>query len=285
MNVDLLHVFTFEGAGGNPTSIVCDADGMAPVAMQSVARDHGHESGFVLSEVASEFDYTFRFWVPNHEMEMCGHATIGALWILATKNLTDASEVRINTLSGVVTGFISRAGDGSPAVEITQPVGMVRDLDRDTEENVLSVLRLSRDALLDLPIQNATTSRTKTLVPIRDFDRLNSLEPDYSAIEDLCIAIGSTGLYPYVQHDDAGQVFEARQFPRSSGYPEDPATGIAATALTFGLLRNGLIESSSRPIRIMQGRAMGRLSQINVRLRFAEARAIGCLVGGSVTSS
>ena len=285
MSVDFVHVFTFEDGGGNPTSIVCDADGMTPVAMQSVARDHGHESGFVLSGDASEFDYTFRFWVPNHEMEMCAHATIGALWLLATKNQTDATEVRINTLSGVVTGFISRDDDGSPAIEITQPVGTVQDLDSNTEENVLSVLRLSRNALLDLPIQNASTSRTKTLVPIGDLDRLHSLAPDYSAIEDLCIAIGSTGLYPYVQHDDAGQLFEARQFPRSSGYPEDPATGIAATALTFGLLRNGLIESSSRPIRIMQGRAMGRLSQINVRLRFAEARAIGCLVGGSVTSS
>ena len=42
------------------------------------------------------------------------------------------------------------------------------------------------------------------------------------------------------------QIFDARQFPRASGYPEDAATGIAASALSFGLLDNGMVEASTR---------------------------------------
>jgi len=283
MTIDLVHVFTFQGAGGNPCPIVCDASGMSDADMQAVARRYGHESGFVFPAPTTDFDYQFRFWVPNHEMEMCGHATIGALWLLAAGQRLNTNQVRISTSSGAVTGFVETAADGAPHVEITQPAGDVRNLDRHGADQVLDVLGLERSDLLDLPIQNAVTSRVKTLVPVRSLDRLNNLQPDFSAIEALCRAIGSTGLYPYAAHDDGAQYFDARQFPRSSGYPEDAATGIAATALAFGLLVNGLVERSSRPIHIMQGRAMGCLSKIDVRIGFAGDRAIGCLVGGAVS--
>lgn len=283
MTVDLVHVFTFDNAGGNPCPVVCNADEMTTRQMQAVAQQNGHESGFVQSAPNGDFDYTFRFWVPNHEMEMCGHATVGALWLLSLKKVIVAPQVRISTLSGAVTGFISADQDGVPIVEITQPAGDVRTITKDAEDKVLTVLGLTRSELLDLPIQNAVTSRVKTIVPIKCLDRLNNLKPDFSAIESLCTEIGSTGLYPYAQHGDGSQVFDARQFPRSSGYPEDAATGIAATALSFGLLKNGLVEHSSKPIRVMQGRAMECLSQINVQLGFAGDRAIGSLVGGAVT--
>ena len=132
-------------------------------------------------------------------------------------------------------------------------------------------------------MHNAVTSRTKTLVPMRDVERLNALVADPVAIEPVCRAIGSTGLYPYAVASAAERTFEARQFPRSSGYPEDAATGIAAAALAFGLLANGTIAPDDRPVRIFQGRAMGRLSEIRVRIGFAGGRAIGCLIGGAVT--
>jgi PhzF family phenazine biosynthesis protein len=285
MSVEIVRVFTHQGLGGNPCPIVCSADGMTDAQMQSVARDHGLESGFVLSSRSGEFDYRFRYWVPNHEMEMCGHATIGALWLLSMKKAVTSDQVRIRTLSGPIMGFVGSEADGSPAIEITQPAGAVRTLSETASEAVWKVLRIHRSDLLDLPIQNAATSRVKTVIPIRDVDRLNDLKPDFAQIEALCNEIGSTGLYPYAQHDDATQLFDARQFPRSSGYPEDAATGIAATALSFSLLSNDLVERSSKPIRIMQGRAMGRLSQIQVRLGFAGDRTIGCTVRGAVSQS
>lgn len=38
----------------------------------------------------------------------------------------------------------------------------------------------------------------------------------------LCSSIGSTGLYPYAASSSESNTFDARQFPKSSGYPEDP---------------------------------------------------------------
>ena len=282
-SVDLVNVFTHAGRGGNPCPLVADARGMDAEAMQAVARAHGHESGFVLPAETEDYDLTLRFWVPNHEMEMCGHATVGALWLLARQGRLAKPTVRVATRSGPVTGFVRRDDDGIPQIEITQPAGRVAPLGRDETEAVLAALGVGRDALADLPVHNAVTSRTKTLVPMKTVERLNALVANPGAVEPVCRAIGSTGLYPYAIVDGAERSFEARQFPRSSGYPEDAATGIAAAALAFGLLADATIAPDDRLIRVFQGRAMGQLSEIKVRIGFADGRPIGCLIGGAVT--
>lgn len=282
-HVDLVNVFTCDSEGGNPCPVVVSADGMSSADMQEVARRSGHESGFVCAPASADYDFSFRFFVPNHEMEMCGHATIGALWLLARQGRLSGSTVRIETRSGPVTGFVGRGNDGQPVVEITQLAGKVVPLGGDDEAAILAVLGIGRDGLAALPIHNAVTSRVKTLVPIADCERLNALVANPPEVEAVCRRIGSTGLYPYAVRDAESRTFEARQFPRSSGYPEDAATGIAAAALAFGLLHDGSIAPDDRVIRIFQGRAMGRLSEIRVRIGFADGRAVGCLLGGAVS--
>lgn len=284
-SVDLVNVFTHQGRGGNPCPLVVNAQGMSSAEMQAVAQQHGHESGFVLPADSDDYDLTLRFYVPKHEMEMCGHATVGALWLLARGGRLASSTVRIATRSGPVTGFLRSGADGTPDVEITQPAGRVNLLTAEQTNDVLAALGVGRDALADLPLHNAVTSRTKTLVPMKDPERLNALVAEPGRIEQVCNRIGSTGLYPYAVLDRRARTFEARQFPRASGYPEDAATGIAAAALAFGLLADGTVERDDRPIRIFQGRAMGQLSEIGVRIGFADGRAIGCLLGGAVTPS
>lgn len=264
--VHLVHVFPAEPGGGNPAPIVVDADGMPDDQMQSIASSYGHESGFVQSAPAgSAHDYTFRFWVPNHEMSMCGHATVGAVWLLDRLGMLGEQREHLSiwTRSGVVHARLS----GDPldrTVEITQPRGTVDSLPDDVVPEILDVLGITAADLAQQPVQNAQTSRVKTLIPVADVSVLDGLQPRYDRIEKLCDLLASTGLYPYAPSTPGRQVFDARQFPRSSGYPEDAATGIAAAALAYGLLANGLVDPG-RPVHVRQGRAMGRPSEITLR--------------------
>ena len=253
--VHLVHVFTAGPNGGNPAPIVVDADGMSDTEMRQVARDHGHEAGFVLT-APEGFDHALRFWVPNHEMSMCGHATVGALWVLNRLGRIAKDRLTLTTPGGVVHARLSGG-----KVEISQPQGVVEPV-AETRE-VLDVLGIAEDDLAPLEIQNASTVRVKTLIPLKDVATLDALRPDFSRMQEVCDRIGSTGLYPYAPSGD--RRFDARQFPRASGYPEDAATGIAAAALAFGLLRNGLVAPTDT-VRVRQGRAMGRPSEITLRL-------------------
>ncbi|GAB7534191.1 PhzF family phenazine biosynthesis protein [Burkholderia sp. 3C] len=286
--VELVNVFAAAPGGGNPAPIVTDAEGMSDAEMQAVAQRYGHESGFVIPAPAgSGCDFEFRFWVPNHEMSMCGHATVGAVWLLHRDGRLQRDRLRILTRSGVVLARITGESSDGAAVEISQPAGSVEALDdRPTRRAILDVLGITEAQLAPLPIQNACTSRVKTLVPLASVADLDALQPRFDQIEALCEQIGSTGLYPYAAHDAAQAVFDARQFPRASGYPEDAATGIAASALSFGLLASGAIESSVQAVTIRQGRVMHRPSQISVRFSFEDSDRSGvpdgCWLGGRV---
>ncbi|WP_394832343.1 PhzF family phenazine biosynthesis protein [Pendulispora rubella] len=266
----VLHVFAVPGTtgpSGNPTTIGIHADALSSEDMRAIAARSGHESGFVSAPPAgSEFDFALRFFVPNHEMEMCGHATLGALWLLRELGLWPATRrsVAVSTKSGPVTGRLVE-GDKGARIEISQPKGHVVALpDPDTHTTrIASVLGISPGDLAG-PIRNAATSRVKTLVPLKSEDAVNALRPDFARMEALCEDIGSTGLYPYAAVDLEKRIFEARQFPKAVGYPEDAATGIAASALAFGLLEASLVTADERPIHVRQGRAMGQPSQIEV---------------------
>ncbi|MGH8778054.1 PhzF family phenazine biosynthesis protein [Paraburkholderia sp.] len=283
--VELVSVFAAGPGGGNPAPIVVDAAGMSDTEMQAVALHYGHESGFVLpAPPGSGCDYEFRFWVPNHEMPMCGHATVGAVWLLHQTGRLQRDRLTVQTRSGQVAVRIDSSATDGAAVEISQPVGRLEPLPDESRsrDEILDALGIISAQLAPLPIQNACTSRVKTLIPLASPADLDALQPRFEKIEALCERIGSTGLYPYATFDACGQIFDARQFPRASGYPEDAATGIAASALSFGLLANGMVEASERIITIRQGRAMKRPSQISVRFSFDTGHPGGCWLGGPV---
>jgi PhzF family phenazine biosynthesis protein len=263
---DIAHISVFPAApgGGNPCTIVLDASGMDAAEMKAVAAAAGHECAFVFPpEAAGAADYRFRFFVPAHEMEMCGHATLGAAWLLFGRRPETAC-LRIETLAGPVDAVRGKLG-----IEISQPAGHAEPADITP---VLEALGLTpADLHPDHRILNAATSRAKTLVPLRSLARLNGLAPDMEAVRAACDAIGSTGLYPWAPGNPG--VVHARQFPRSSGYLEDPATGIAAAALYYGL------GAPQTGLTVLQGEAMGRPSAIHIR---PDPEGAGCWLSGAV---
>ena len=281
--VHLVTIFGQGSEGGNLAPIVASANGVSDQEMQDVARKYKHESGFVLDPPeGSKCDYQFRYWVMNHEMEMCGHATVGAVWLLDHLGMLTKDEILISTLSGQVETHVTERSSAGAHVEVSQPVGQVQKLSTADSAQVLSALGIKPSDLSQHPIQNASTSRVKTLVPVKDVKTLNSLKPNFARMEQTCTAIGSTGLYPYAVVDQQQQVFAARQFPKSSGYPEDAATGIAAAALAFGLLQEGLVQATSQAICIQQGLAMGQPSEITLHFRLVAGDVVGCWLGGAV---
>jgi PhzF family phenazine biosynthesis protein len=283
-DIAVVRVFPAGPGGGNPAPIVLEADGMNEAQMRAVAAHYGHESGFVLRPTEAGADFRMRYFVPAHEMEMCGHATVGALWLLRKAGRWIGETARVQTPSGLVHGHVRNAGTENEYVEITQPRGRLETVDDPALlARIAKVLRVEAQALLPLPVLNASTSRVKTLIALASVAQLDALQPDFAAMRELCDALGSTGLYPYAVQSEEQRVFHARQFPRSSGYPEDAATGIAAAALLFGLHAHGLISADAQPVTVMQGQAMGSPSEIRVRMALdAAGQPAGCFVGGAV---
>ncbi|MDB5847493.1 MAG: hypothetical protein JWP29_1245 [Rhodoferax sp.] len=277
---ELIRVFAAPGAahGGNPAPVWLDADAMSSAEMQAATRASGHESVFVLRPDSAAHAFRLRYFVPNHEMEMCGHATIAALWLLHQRGDWDGSPTALQTLSGTVHG---RLADGM--VEISQPRGQVQALDTAQAQDIAQCLGIDARVLVG-PVLNAATSRVKTLVRLPDLATLHGLRVDFTQVQAVCERIGSTGLYPYALVLGRADTVSARQFPRSSGYPEDAATGIAAAALAWGLREQGLVGDADVLVTVRQGEAMGSPSQIGVRLPARDAPDAVCWLRGEASN-
>lgn len=278
LEITVVNVFTDQGRGGNPCPIVLDATAMTTEEMQDIARRYGYESAFLIPPKDGQSLHQLRYFVPAHEMEMCGHATLGTGWLLRTHGLVPQSLLTMQTIAGDVTVDFRAA-----RIRISQPAAQVQTLDATATAAVLDVLNLSPEMLANTRILNATTTRPKTLVQLASPEILDGLQPRFAEMASLCERIGSTGLYPFVQDADDPLTFHARQFPKASGYPEDAATGIAATALFGALPDFNITIPFGMAITVRQGKAMGRPSCMYIEHQSKTSAAAGCWLSGDVT--
>ncbi|WP_054711635.1 PhzF family phenazine biosynthesis isomerase [Bacillus sp. JCM 19041] len=116
------------------------------------------------------------------------------------------------------------------------------------------------------PIQSVSTSRPKLIIPIKDPDVLNNLAPNYHELWSICDQYGTTGFYPFsIDKNDEELIVSSRQFPNRAGYNEDPATGVAASALGAYLTQHQVFRQFSdgwKTYQIKQGYAMNKPSMI-----------------------
>ena len=262
-------VFGERSDGGNPCPVVLDADDLSSEDMQRLAADLGHETAFVL-EPREGGDLRLRYFVPRHEMEMCVHATVATVVLLAREGR--AAGV-VETPLGARRATVDPAA-GRAMIEQSEPTfGPVLD----DASQVLEAL--GTDALAG-PVRAASTARAKLLVPLTSETALDALQPDHRALWSLCDALDVTGFYPYTR-EARGADAAARQFPRDAGYDEDPATGVAACALGAHLTTQAGSDGWNTWT-IAQGRAMGRPSIITAESRHVGHAVTATRVGGAM---
>lgn len=83
VHVHQVDAFTSEKFGGNPAGVVLDADALEESTMRKIARELNlSETAFVLPSDKSNFQ--MRYFTPTgHEIQFCGHSTVGALYMIA----------------------------------------------------------------------------------------------------------------------------------------------------------------------------------------------------------
>ncbi|MCH7639790.1 MAG: PhzF family phenazine biosynthesis protein [Bacteroidetes bacterium] len=212
--------FTDAPFTGNPAA-VCLLDGPAEATwMRSVAAEMNlAETAFLYS---NEDGYNLRWFTPEVEVDLCGHATLASAHILyETGSLAGENEVRFHTAGGLLT--VRRNDDGTltmdfPATppEETEPPRGLGDV---------------------LGIEPVWTGRSRfdVFVEVPDEASIRSLNPDPAAVA----ALGARGVIVTARADPGsgpGQTgkpydFVSRFFAPGSGVPEDPVTGSAHCAL------------------------------------------------------
>jgi PhzF family phenazine biosynthesis protein len=215
----LVDAFTNRPFGGNPAAVCVLANATEDLWMQAVATELNQSDTAFLHPVESDDGPTWglRWFTPQREVELCGHATLAAAHHLVADLGVDAPTLRFITLSGVLTASITSDGwieldfPADPPVEATPPPTLI-------------------EALGDPEIVSAALGRGNWLIETTALEVVRDLRPDHRALLELresdvplgviVTAVGE-GLYDFV----------SRYFAPAAGIDEDAVTGSAHTTL------------------------------------------------------
>lgn len=251
----IVDAFTSEPFGGNPAGVVLlDGDFPSERLMQQVAAELRYsETVFVQRQAIDEFH--LRYFTPCSEVDLCGHATIAAFGVLWRHGMVgDQAPIINHTLAGDLKVSIER--------QVMMQMAMPTVVDKRVDPERLHRIMAGEKPMEwpDLPVEVVSTGLPDIIMPVKDLESLNALQPDMAALSALSQELDVVGVHAFALADD-GYTAHVRNFAPLYGVPEESATGTANAALTHYLQRRGRVTAGDE-CRFMQGEAMQRPSVV-----------------------
>jgi len=196
---------------GNPAAVIELGDAaLDDDVLQALAAELGlSETAFVAPRADGDWD--LRWFTPNTEVDLCGHATLAAAHVLSQKH---AGPFRFHTLSGVLTckdgHFAQHRMDfpATPARPCPPPPGL------------MSALGIGG-------IAACGQSRFDLLIELSSAAAVEAITPNMAALARIPVR----GVMVTAPGDGTDADFVSRFFAPRVGVPEDPVTGSAHCAL------------------------------------------------------
>jgi len=297
--------FTSTRFGGNPATVVLDADGLSDAVMASVAREFSHaEVAFVAAATAPDHDLRVRFFNARKEAPFVGHATLAAHAVLLALGRRGPGVVRQASGTGVIevqataaqataavatAALATASGADSPLIEFRQTAPELSNpLPLKTTLRVAEALRLPATSLDEMmPARIARKGSSRLLVPVGNARALEGLAPNFDTLLELGVELGTEGFFVFAVNGAKraaagaqGMTTESRMFCPALGINEDPASGNAHVMLASYLVEMGQIGMQQTGFLGLQGRHMQRPSQIHVRLERDRSTLVAAHIGG-----
>ena len=227
MNIPYFHVdaFTRRVFAGNPAGVCLLEAWPEDGLLQSIAAENNlPETAFVVPDGPA---FALRWFTPRQEIDLCGHATLAAAFVLYLTGRAAEGPISFTSRSGLLT--VAKRGDlllldfpARPAAPCPAPADLLQGLGALPRE-----VYKARDYLAVFAREEEITA----LVP--DFARLARLD---------CLGVIATA--PGREVD-----FVSRFFAPGAGIPEDPVTGSShCTLIPYWAGRTGKESLAARQL-------------------------------------
>ena len=207
-----IDAFTDRLFSGNPAAVVPLEKWINSELMQKLALENNLSETvfFVPSAQGSETDFDIRWFTPQLEINLCGHATLASAFVIFNYLNFNKPEIKFNSQSGILQ--VTREGD---LIKMNFP-SWKPDEFSDPPINL-------KDVLGGADIKGIYKNRD-LLVELVDEDAVINCIPDFSAMK-------STGYKIIIMAPGKSVDFVSRFFAPTAGVDEDPVTGSAHSQL------------------------------------------------------
>ena len=193
---------------GNPAGICLLDEWIDDATMQNIAFENNlAETAFL---VQKDNSYELRWFTPECEIDLCGHATLASAFVLMNLVETSQDEIIFNTKSGKLT--VSRDKE---KYKMNFP----------SRKPVLTAVPKGLEAALGATIIETSLSRD-LLVLVEDEETVKDLRPNLELLKEFEDYFGII-----VTAKGSSCDFVSRYFAPDCGIPEDPVTGSAHSTL------------------------------------------------------
>lgn len=292
--------FTDTPFGGNPAGVVPEADDLTDEEMQKIAAEMKcSETAFVQKPGDPRATFRVRFFTPKEEVDLCGHATIAAFWLLAEKGYIKLRDpitiVSQQTGAGILpVGIYSQNGKIQKVMmvqarpefpgELTEFASKINpnfSSELDAIKKLAEILGIGMGDFI-IPKRPmikpfiASTGLPDLLVPIKDRKTMDNLNPDMRRLTEFCrkLEVISVHAFTFDTIDPDSTVY-CRDFAPAVGIDEESATGTASGALGAFLTAFAHVPIKKEKVSIIceQGYTMGRPSKILVEVDIIEEKS------------
>ena len=264
MQLFIVDAFTDHIFGGNQAGVVIlRAKQPFPddVLMQKIAAELKHsETAFVRRMAAKAFE--LRYFTPESEVPLCGHATVSAFTVLRNFGEILCGEMIAKTQAGDLCVLIE-----PDKIWMEMPQGeLIRELTSEEASRVYAAYGLSAsDRVVGMPPTIVKVGLADILLPVSSKDALDHALQNRDAVIRLSRELGLVGVHLFYCPPEGDVTAYCRNFAPLFGIDEESATGTSNASLTYYLFSSRLIEIN-RISTFVQGEAMGKPSKILSRI-------------------
>jgi PhzF family phenazine biosynthesis protein len=206
----VVDAFTQNAFGGNPAAVCVLEKPLSEALLASIAAEFNlSETAYLIP--AGENRWNLRWFTPTTEVNLCGHATLAAAWVLWQEHTIEAAQLRFNTRSGELSA--ERMENG---VQLNFPL---------THTTPLAASQFMQS--LFPGAQAFVSAGEDLLVELADEAAVEALVPNLSGIAGLPYRGVSVTAAAENKHYQVVSRFFAPRF----GINEDPVTGSLHCAL------------------------------------------------------
>ena len=255
-----IDAFTNEPFMGNSAGVVF-ADDLIDEEMQLIARElNVSETAFISR--SDKADFNLRWFTPEVEVKLCGHATIASMHYLAELGkINSDSVVTFNTLSGTLN---CKSKNDLYYLDLPTPKS---EIFKGNREEILKALSLKAESInIEHPF--LVTDKSCLFIQVKSLEELKKITPDFPSLRRLtgqkkefeAVTVFTTDTF-----EDTNSA-HLRFFAPAFGIDEDPVTGSANGPLLPVLIELELIskDTEGKTFIFEQGDFIGRKGRVFV---------------------
>ena len=220
--------FTTTPGKGNPAGVVLDAKDLTEEQMQRIAAWAGYsETAFVLP--SDKADLQLRYFTPGKEVPLCGHATVGSMWLLRQQGRIPEGTLQVETKAGVIpVEAVER--NGRTQIGMTQVPYQEKPFGGNKKDLMEAIGLTEEDLDPRFPVLYGYTGLWTLMLPIRSMEAFGRMQRQTERFPVILTEEPGASIHPFCLGGMLeGAQIHARHFSSPfTGIGEDPVTGTAS---------------------------------------------------------